>query len=322
MFFSREIDNSKKMMLSDHSPARLRTSEGVNTLMWNMLCPAEHVVDFGYYNNGFGCEKETPLQYQSRLVQVAGQLSRYSDGIDVIALQEAPETDELRGLFIEHLKAGLPTYQLSSFYDETKGIYLMLFHNTERFELCPDLTCRMQQLELHEGLNKRSLPVVLLNKENSKQYLFVNVHADYSKTVLADIELMLNLAISLGIDHIQWLGDFNRALCNTAKEYDDDTSHKDIANFTEHHDGSKFSIGEAPQSSFCYKKNTRILETRDGHISSKALGEVSLEVLVDMNTPLPGSRTVDLNQDFLLEKSFIDSLGLVKDRELEERPAL
>ena len=177
-------------------------------------------------------------------------------------------------------------------------------------------------MALKEGLEKKCLPTVVYNKISHETYLLVSVHADYAKEVMSDVIQLEQQAITFGITHILMLGDCNRSLMNTEKEYETDASKKDIAIFSQDEIFNYFEIQECIKSSFCFKESRQILESQDGHISSKTLGSARLEVLGDLNqktlksqaTPsffLTQGESLYLNSQFDMDVNFFEIHGVV-----------
>lgn len=281
--------------LADHAPI-LYAYENASIIGYNMMYEARFNEKWKYYNNGHGILHEAPIQYRARLDQIARKFSNTHDA-GIIVLQETPKTTDDRMYFITQAKAANPDFEFISNRkqgdEQTNRVDLLTAYNTEIYEINHDLSKKLNDIALTEGLQGRTLSTVLFNKRTQKKILITNIHADFGKNILSDLEKIYLKALSLEIDDIAFSGDFNRNLLDTRKEYGtfspslvmdpsqpskciEDNSKHDIAL---HQNDYVLTLGKTKlnlniaatkKTSFAYK-HAFIPESRDGSITSPSM---------------------------------------------------
>lgn len=278
-----------RSFLSDHMPF-VAEGYGVTLLGWNILCQMLFNEQYEIYNNGFICPNESDEHYANRLSHIAAQLNNAAikEKPDFICLQECPETLETRDHLISALKQGneLKHYEVSQYNNDNDEYYLMTLYDGRLYNLDQDKSEKLLQATLNEGLKGRISPLVFTKRESSETILVVNVHANFSKEVQADVRDLYQYASELGICRIVLLGDFNRDLVLVSDDY----SKHDICQSLD--DESRFAgvlyVNAVPRASFCsrYDKMThqksQVIETRDGLMSTFP---VVVSCLAYVNTP-------------------------------------
>lgn len=265
-------------LLSDHHPFLALTPQ-LKTLSWNILRQMRYNAQRHYYNNGFGVEKESLSDYHHRLIAQSAQLVTYyqNHSPDLICLQETPPHEEERFFLLDQVLAHTPLIQhLSEHCDG--GYFMITLYNSERFELHPELTHKILYLKLDHGLRGRICPLVLQDKFTGDKILNINVHANFKKNVAEDLIFLIEQAHKLGLETLQFIGDFNR---NLTQIKPGDHSRSDVLDLIHQGRLQNFEVDILEDSSFSFPPpgSTHIgpyTSTRDGVINSRHLGQTRI----------------------------------------------
>ncbi len=286
-----------RALLSDHMPFLVKSND-LQLLGWNMLCQMQFNKQWKYFNNGFECSQETPDEYRNRLSHVAGQLgiAVKQAKLSFICLQECPETQELRDVFITELKHqdNLKNLGIEYYNNDADEYYLITLYDASNYTLDAALTEQIKAVSLNEGLNTRILPLVFLNNATKETVLVVNVHGNFGKEIKKDLQALFDATKKLNIMQMVLLGDFNRDLVLQSDSY----SKHDIS--TSLDDNGRFAdslyVKAVAGSSFISKYNSEkdqtntVLETRDGSISTFPITVESLTEINKQNIALESSK--------------------------------
>jgi endonuclease/exonuclease/phosphatase family metal-dependent hydrolase len=346
----RMLAPAPQVLLSDHMPFLVKSEEKSATknpalVGWNMLCQIKFNNDWNYFTSGFACNRdipETEQQYISRIRHVAAQLgvAIRKTQADFICLQECPETEELRKIFIAETQKHLIGYEHQFFKDSDNDYFLMTFYNTSEYAINTELTDDVSRATLNSGLKERVLSLVFQNKMSGEKLLVINAHANFGKEMKSDVDVLHAWAKNNKLP-IVLLGDCNRDLVKKS----DDISKHDISESldAEKRLSQELHVNAVDASSFISKavfelndkgekvkdKNGNVVikevrtfvETRDGSISSFP---VTTECMVDINRPNAYlNETSDLSKDLTkCPEDFIANLVSVKSNHVGFAPTL
>jgi endonuclease/exonuclease/phosphatase family metal-dependent hydrolase len=275
---------SSPSLLSDHMPFTANTA-GTSLLSWNILCQMTFNQEWQDFNNGFGASDEHDAHYQHRMDHIAHQIKETVNQhhIPIICLQECPDNDLLRRTFHRQLE----NYDARYFNNENEHYYLMTLFDNYRYMINRILTDEISNVPATDGLKGRILPLVLIDMHTYQTILVVNVHANFTKEILADLLNIYHCAQQLKINHVTFIGDFNRDLVT----HSDERSKHDIADAVSSNQLPSLHVRSVNASSFMTKfdsgtnKKTVVIETRDGIISTSPT-TVTCETAI--NTPNTG----------------------------------
>src|SRR5579883_649828 len=285
------ITKSTRKALSDHMPFIAKNND-MTLMSWNILCQMKFNDKWKYFNNGFGCHEESDKFYTNRLSHIISRIgyAAKDEAPAFICLQECPETDDLRAQFEGEIRQNemLKNYEISYFNNIEDEYFLTTLYDAHSYTIQRELTEKISSASLEEGLAKRILPLVFLHKKSGAMTLIVNVHANFGKEVKKDVQLLCELAKQLGINHVAFLGDFNRDLVLESDNY----SRHDISQAldSEHRFANLLYVNSICASSFIAQYNSDknetnvVIETRDGIMSTFP---VDVICMTDINTPNP-----------------------------------
>lgn len=260
-----------KKLLSDHM-SYIAETNNITLIGWNILNSMQFNEQWKFFNNGFNCAKESNELFLNRLSHIASQLGHavVQKNPDFICLQECPETQETRLHFEkEIMKNALKDFGMVY---SNNDVYLITFYNKQSYAINPELTEKMGQTFMQDGLASRVLPLVFTNLSSSEVVLIINVHGKFPKDIKNDVKALHAKAKELGIINIVLIGDFNRDLVTQSDAY----SKHDISASLDaegRFDGI-LNVNAVSSSSFCsvYNKESgdksQGIETRDGIMST------------------------------------------------------
>lgn len=258
-------------ILSDHM-SYITETNNITLIGWNILNIMVFNEQWKFFNNGFNCANESREHFLNRLSHIALQLGRAveKNNPDFVCLQECPETQETRSHFEnEMMKNALKDFGVVY---SNNDVYLITLYNKQSYAINAELTEKMGQTTMQDGLAARVLPLVFNTLSSNEPVLIVNVHGKFPKEIKNDVKALHAKASELGITNIILIGDFNRDLIVQSDAY----SKHDISSSLDK-DGrfdGLLNVNAVSSSSFCsvYNKESGAksqgIETRDGIMST------------------------------------------------------
>ncbi len=270
------------VFLSDHTPFNISTDK-ITVFSLNIMFKMHYNASKKFYNNGFRCEEETVDQYRSRLTQIALEVSGNinANKTSIFCFQECPQNRRDEHFFFSQLIENNKTFALEHSNGCSRGYFLTTFYDVDRFQADYALSDRIQKIPLSGGLNGRMLALSLEDRKSREKYLVINVHANFNIEIKTDIENIYAESKRFGIHYILFIGDFNRNLLITTQ--DPDNCQRVFSEAYQRGDFNDLKALSIERSCVYHSDAGLEIQTRDGAIMSKSLGNISTLTLWDRN---------------------------------------